>query len=71
MTITLSKGGMTEHEIEPSKIQIPDLWQIAMLPELDGYRMGMEGKTAKEMVLECWHLAHDMRNALMRIENHR
>lgn len=69
MTITLSKGGSLEREIEPTKIQIPDLWQIAMLPELEGYRMGTKGQTAKEMILECWHLAHDMRNALMRIEH--
>lgn len=60
--IVLCKGGTMERTVEVSKIVIPDLWHIAHLPELDGYTQG--GKSAKDLILECWHLAHDLKKAL-------
>lgn len=41
------------------KSPIPDLWQIAQIEELKGYTLG--GKSAKELILECWHKAHELR----------
>lgn len=60
--IILSKGGTNERTVEVSQIIIPDLWNIAHLPELDGYTLG--GKSATDLILECWHLAHDLKRAL-------
>lgn len=53
--ITLRKGGTKEREVRADQILIPDLWHIAnALPV---------GECEK--VLEVWHLAHDMRRALI------
>ena len=54
MKITLSKGGTNERKVELSSIRIPDLWHIAQ-------RLDAEDK---ELVLKCWHLARDLKNAL-------
>ena len=50
-TITLAEGGTAERKIEIKNITVPDLWHIAMR---------LHGRD-QEMVLECWHLAHDMK----------
>jgi hypothetical protein len=60
--ITLHAGGKAEKTIELSKIVIPDLWTIAQLPELVGYSIG--GKSAKDLILETWHLAHEFKKEL-------
>jgi hypothetical protein len=57
-TITLAKGGKAERTVKLNQVQIPDLWQIAHLPELKGYSLG--GKPAKDLIIETWHLAHDL-----------
>jgi hypothetical protein len=59
MKITLSKGGTNERKIEVSKIKVPDLWHVAL---------AQEHKEWKEAILECWHLAHDLRDALTAIK---
>lgn len=42
----------------PSKIRIPDLWHVARrATKADG-----------KLILEVWHLAHDMREALLDVE---
>lgn len=65
-TITLRKGGTSERTVELSKIVIPDLWKIAhapgLLPGLKDWSLG--GKSAQELIVECWHLAHDFKKAL-------
>lgn len=61
-TITLNAGGTAEKTVELSKIVIPDLWKIAQLSELEGYTLG--SKSAKELILECWHLAHEFKKEL-------
>ena len=53
-TITRNNGGTAEHTVEVSAITIPDLWHIAM--RLD--------KSDREAVLECWHIAHDLKQHL-------
>jgi hypothetical protein len=64
-TITLHAGGTGEREIEVSAIEVPDLWHVAM--HLQG-KAETEGnpqmKLYADMVLDCWHLAHDMKNHL-------
>jgi len=60
--ITMFEGGTGEKTVEVSKIVIPDLWQIAQVPELVGYSIG--GKSAKELIIECWHLAHEFKKEL-------
>ena len=49
-TMIRSPQGAKRRSVQLSKIQIPDLWHIAMRAE---------GKE-REMILECWHLCHDM-----------
>jgi hypothetical protein len=60
--IIQSKGGDGERCTEIRDIQVPDLWHIAM----HQYRLG--NPAAEKMVLECWHLTHDMKNALQAID---
>ena len=49
-TITRSKGGTKERQVPINLITIPDLWHIAnRLPVTDC-----------DLVLEVWHLAHDL-----------
>lgn len=57
MIITLAKGGTKERKIDVSKIEIADLWHIAM--RTDG--------PDQAMILEVWNLAHDMRRALQEL----
>ena len=53
-TITRSKGGTAEREEDIRLIVVPDLWHIAMSLNDD------KKPIASEMVLECWHLCHDL-----------
>ena len=53
-TITRSKGGTAEREVPVNEIQIPDLWHYS-----DGSHM-----PTREEILECWHLCHDLLNAI-------
>ena len=46
----MSKGGTEERTVPVNQIAVPDLWHIAMR---------LEGRD-REMVLETWHLAHDL-----------
>jgi len=48
--VTFAKGGTDQHTVHASEIEIPDLWHLAM--RLDGQD--------REMVLRCWHIAHDL-----------
>ena len=41
-------------------VRIPDLWHIAQAQQDLG---------AKAAIMECWHLAHDFRNALYDLAN--
>jgi len=58
MKIITAERGALEKKVNVEKINIPDLWHIAM---------GMNDAQAQEMVLDVWHLAHDMRGALCHI----
>lgn len=50
---------MTQSKRKPAKDrQIPDLWQIADIPELKGYSLG--GEKASDLIRECWHQCHDL-----------
>ena len=53
-TITRSKGGSKEREVKFKDIQVPDVCHIAMrCLKMDSYE--------QEMVLELWHLCHDLK----------
>lgn len=54
MIKTIIRAPKGRQEIEVDKIQIPDLWHTAM------YLQDLKQYHAAEMVLECWHLAHDL-----------
>ncbi len=66
MTITLAKGGTKEKTVELKDIVIPDLYKIAQITELKEYSIG--GKTAKQAILETWHLAHSLLERLKELE---
>ena len=60
MKITLAKGGTAEREVDVQEIQVPDLWHVAMaLKDDPSY-----DNRAADMILETWHLAHDMKRHL-------
>lgn len=50
--VTFSKGGLKERRVKLASIQVPDLWHVA------------SDSPYREMILETWHLAHDLLRAL-------
>ena len=64
-TFTRSKGGTAEREEPINGITVPDLWHLAQALK-DGKLTRNKTILAKaaEEVLECWHLAHDMKRHL-------
>jgi hypothetical protein len=67
-TLTRSKGGAAEREVDILALNIPDLWHIAQW--LKTNKLTKEKpvndwmKLNADMILDCWHLAHDMRRML-------
>jgi len=54
-TIVRSPEGADRREVDLDAIDIPDLWSL-------GHRLKQEGREREgDMVLECWHLCHDLR----------
>jgi hypothetical protein len=53
--IILAKGGSREKAILVDKIQIPDLWHVAHRSEFPKDR---------KVILEVWHLCHDLLRAV-------
>ena len=52
--IVLSPRGSGRREVDLAEIQIPDLWHLAM--DLKARKKLI----ASEMVLDAWHLCHDL-----------
>ena len=66
-TFTRSKGGTAEREEIISQIQVPDLWKIAEIFQGKSNNMYMSKanrEAVADAILECWHLAHDMKKHL-------
>jgi len=66
-TFTRSKGGTAEREEIISQIQVPDLWKVAEIFQGKSNTMYMSKanrEAVADAILECWHLAHDMRKHL-------
>ena len=66
-TFTRSKGGTAEREEIISQIQVPDLWKIAEIFQGKSntvYMSKANREAVAAAILECWHLAHDMRKHL-------
>jgi hypothetical protein len=59
MKIIRAENGTLERVVDVEKIKIPDLWHIAECLN----------EQSQDMVIEVWHLAHDMRGALCAIAN--
>jgi len=61
-TFTRAKGGTAECEERINGITVPNLWHLAQALK-DGNLTRNKANLAKaaEEVLECWHLAHDMK----------
>lgn len=57
--VTRHKGGTKEKRMRAGKIIVPDLWHVA-LRQVE--------KEDKERILECWHLAHDLRRHICESE---
>lgn len=58
--VCTQKGGGVYQEAR--KIQIPDLWHLAMYLK-DSKNAGLREQA--DMVLECWHLAHAMKDHIV------
>jgi hypothetical protein len=70
-TITMHAGGTGEREQAISNITIPDLWHVAQyLYDIGGTER--DGDPSRhlysKMVLDCWHLAHDMKDHLQAMD---
>ena len=66
-TFTRSKGGTAEREEIISQIQVPDLWKIAEIFQGKSntiYMSKANREAVADAILECWHLAHDMKRHL-------
>lgn len=59
--VTLSKKGSNERTVEIHTLEIPDLWHLHL------WLKGQRGD-ASEMVLNTWHLAHDLKRHIMEQE---
>lgn len=59
MKITLSKGGTKEKTLNANDVQIPDLWHLARSVRQS------HGNDAEDAILECWHIAHDLKNHII------
>jgi len=63
-TFTRSKGGTAEREEIISQIQVPDLWHMISHVR-DGVTLVPAYRTQiADAMLECWHLAHDLKRHL-------
>ena len=63
-TITLSKGGTAEREADINTITIPDCWHSyeRLLDIAEGRTLPPDNaRHHAAMVLELWHLAHDLK----------
>ena len=49
-TITRAPRGMNRREVKIEDIKVPDVWFIAMAQKPE----------EREMILETWHLCHDL-----------
>lgn len=57
--ITLHAGSEHEKNINIRSLEIPDLWHLAM-----DLRESSDKRTA-EMVLECWYMAHALKQCIL------
>jgi hypothetical protein len=53
-TIVRSPGGARRRDVVLREVQVPDAWHAAMALKDAGYNDMMD------IVLETWHLAHDL-----------
>lgn len=53
-TIIRSPEGTERREVEVDRIQVPDLWHVAMYVKDQGNTQWAE------QILDCWHLTHDL-----------
>ena len=53
-TIIRNAEGTKRRLIEIDKIQVPDLWHVAMYVKDQGDTQWAD------QILDCWHLAHDL-----------
>lgn len=66
--ITLSRGGSEERRVALDDVYIPDMWHLAMAIKGDRIRRLSKAEREQlcEMVLECWHRAHDLKKEFQR-----
>ena len=53
-TLTRAKGGSAKHEVALAGVQVPDLWHLYVHLDAIGQ------KESAAMVLDTWHLCHDL-----------
>lgn len=59
LTVNHSNGEAPRAEIPVKETEVPDCWHVAMRVHDTGDHNG------KEHILNCWHLAHDLRDKLL------
>lgn len=57
LTVTLSKGGLGERKVNLVTTRVPDLWHAAMR---------VEDKADRDLILDVWHFAHDLRRHILK-----
>lgn len=56
--VTLSKGARNERTVEAQELEIPDLWHLHLW-------LKEKGDPSAGMVLNTWHIAHDLKRHIM------
>ena len=69
MKVILAARGQARREVELSEVRVPDLWHIATDFGSGTKESTLTPTQKREVVLECWHLAHDLLANLQSIES--
>lgn len=56
--VVMAERGKRERSVPLNEIVVPDLWHVAMRQGTK--RDKRSSKMDQEMILEVWHLAHDL-----------
>lgn len=57
--VTLEGGGIIGKKMPIDQIVIPDLWHVAQRQKTD---------YDKNLILNCWHICHDLKNFILELE---
>lgn len=54
------EGAKTHKQVAIESVHVPDMWHLAM---------AQATREDRALILQCWHLAHDLKAALLAIRD--